>query len=254
MPSAPFSIPDEVEELLTGYVLGILAEQERLNVEAMLEQSPALWDEVRQLEAILGLVGQQSAVQAPSTLRSRILSAAQTQVGQPQAVQPQVAQPQSSLRKRPSRWAMAIALGLTALLGIIAYQNLQLRTQLARLESQIKALEGHAHQTFTLQGTAVASASQGNVVIDLEEARAFIELHHLPVLAKGEIYQMWAITKGKTVPCGSVKPDAKGKVMVDIPVPVQEYSGRVSQLFITRESVPNPREPSQMVVMRSAIS
>ncbi|HEY9824821.1 MAG TPA: anti-sigma factor [Stenomitos sp.] len=230
----------------------------------MLAQSPALWDEVRELEAVLGLVGQQSVVQPPSTLRSRILSAAQSQVAQPQAVQPQTVQPQAvqpqithpqpAVSKRPSRWAVAIALGVTALLGIIAYQNLQLRTQVAHLESQIKTLEGHAHQTFTLKGTVVASASKGNVVIDLEESRAHIELHHLPVLSQGEIYQMWAISKGKTVACGAVKPDANGKVMVNIPVPVQEYAGRVSQLFITRESVPKPHKPSQLVVMRSVIS
>ncbi|HEY9823920.1 MAG TPA: anti-sigma factor [Stenomitos sp.] len=249
MPSASFSIPDEVEELLTGYVLGILAEQERLKIEVMLAQSPALWDEVRQLEAVLGLVAQQAAVQASSTLRFRILSAAQSQVAQSQAVQPQ-----PSVRKRPLRWAVAVALGLMALLGIIAYQNLQLRTQVARLESQVKTLEGHVQQTFTLQGTVVASASQGNVVIDLEEARAQIKLYHLPVLGQGEIYQMWAITKGKTVACGSVKPDANGKVMVNIPVPVQQYAGQVSQLFITRESVPKPHKPSQLVVMRSVIS
>jgi anti-sigma-K factor RskA len=244
--SSRVGLSDEIEELLTGYVLDHLSTQERARAEALIQKYPDVQQELVHLEAMMGLMAHGvPPIKAPTALRSQILKAAQLTSASP----PIVRVPSSEKRSwRGWRIAASLAIGLGLLLGL---DNISLRTQVAKLESDVKLLTASEHKIFKLQGTKVSPAASGNVVLDLEHARAAITLQHVPVLPKGSQYYLWAITSNKPVPCGVFQPDLMGRVAVNIEVPIHEYTGQASRLFVTQESSEHVQHPSAKIVMDS---
>ncbi len=241
-------LSDEIEELLTGYVLNQLSPQERARAEVLVQQNPEVQQALEHLEAVMGLMAHGAPpIKAPTTLRSQILTSAQQASVPPQILR--VHPPKKRLWRRGAI-AASLAMGLGLVLGL---DNIRLRTQVVRLESDVKVLTASEHQIFTLQGTKISPAASGSVVLDLEHARAAITLQYLPLPPQGSQYNLWALTSNKPISCGVFHPDLMGRVAVNIAIPIHEYTGRATRLFVTQESSDHVQRPSVKVVMDSVL-
>lgn len=123
-------LPEDMQELAAGYVLGDLNSAEAEQFRALLAEMPDLQAEVASLQEALAMMPYGLDEVNPEVgLRSQILSAAQAELSQPQPVLQPVKRGQ---RRLP--WAMStIAAGLTIVCGLA---TLRLSNQVRLLQAQ----------------------------------------------------------------------------------------------------------------------
>lgn len=142
--------PQQIQELVAGYVLGDLTSSEAEMFRRLLVDMPELRLEITSLQETLAMMPYGlDEVEPEVELRAQILSTAQAELSQPPAV--------SQKNKRlPLRlpWAMStVAAGFAIALGLA---NLQLNDQVRSLQAQYPPLEltkslnqGSMHQTWS---------------------------------------------------------------------------------------------------------
>jgi anti-sigma-K factor RskA len=221
---------EEIRELLPGYALGILTEDEQRRVEAHLvtcTDCRVELDRFRTTVLVLALAAPER--EPPGSLRTSIRAAVQQQgerVGTPQAV-----------RSRFERWrerfqqrvALAWGLAVVALLAsfILAGWNVMLQRQLSGVQYRIAA------------GTV-----SGNIRYLPSEQILVIDLRGLPTLPAERVYQLWAIPDGTPVPMATFTETTRRIAVVGDPA-------TLGTLAITVEPGPlgSPSPTSQPLVM-----
>jgi anti-sigma factor RsiW len=228
---------DEAAELLGAYALHAVDDDERALIDAHLETCPRCRAELRDHEAVAGLLGN-SGGDAPDGLWDRIADALEEQ---PPPMRLDLPPGQGAVipiaRRRPSRALLAAAAAIVAIAtlgavvirqddriddlqqamadeGVLRAANLALRDPGAA-EAALRSPDG------TLTATAVV----------LPDGSGYLLLDDVPDLAADRTYQLWGRTDGGLISLG---------LLGDRPDEVVPFraAGDVDALAITEEDAP----------------
>jgi anti-sigma-K factor RskA len=227
----------DLQDQAVQYVLGELAAGDARALERKIASDAALADEVRRLQATLGLLPHAVAADPPAALRAQVLSAAEAQ--------------HRARRTRPrrvvwSQFAAAIAATVAIAFGIDSYrtrQELAMQQQVAHL-----LLEPNVVRSFAISGEGAV----GTVALDLDSKRGAVVLRGAQELPAGQTYRLWAQVADRAVPCGDFRAGPGGVVQAQFAVPVDAYTAPIGKLFVTVEPTGAGDRPTGRVVMQSA--
>ncbi len=237
-------LPERLDELMAGYVLGNLSSEEAEELRQLLAEPPELSTQVHRLQEVLQLMPYAlPEVTPPQHLRSAIVAAA--------AVKGSNAMPASRLPW--SQIAGGIAAVLVLALGLDDYRSRQqlgtIQAQVAQQKDVIAMLQDSNTHLVSLKGMDRAAAASGSIVMTPGEPKAVLILHRLPALPQGQFYQLWAIVDRKKIPSGQFNTSSQGSVLVKLPIP----SSEVTALVITVEGSRAPASPVGPMVMTSEL-
>lgn len=215
------SLSDELKELAAGYVLDNLDESERQEIESLMGNNPALREEIRQLQAVFGIMAHQEPIlKAPAQLRDKVLLEDIT-----------------SPRRLPWR---NIITGIALLsIFVLAIDNFRLRQQfqfaqkselervaalLQRSNSRLIAMTGEQTQAA---GTLLFTPGNWQEVV--------LSLQNLPPLPPDEVYRLWlTLSNNQTIFCGEFNTNDQGKVFIKMNPPQTPPKGvKAKGLFVT---------------------
>lgn len=241
-------LPERLEELIAGYVLGNLSPEEAEEFTRLLAENPELNIEVNRLQEVLELMPYALPQAAPPpSLRSSILEAAET------SSLPDLTP--KRLKRRSLPWRK-IAGSMAALLAIaLSVDNYFLRQQLSVTQAQsfrqkevIAMLQNPNTHLISLKGRDMASSASGSIVMTSGKQKAVLALRNLPVLPKGQSYHLWSVVNDEMTSWGQFNANKKGTVLVDLPV---RSSSEIASLVVTVEMSPAPVRPAGRMVMAS---
>lgn len=259
----PIEHPEQVQNLLAGYIFGDLTPKEAAQVKQLLEHSPDLLTELHQLQSTLAVLSLSLPVASlPQQLEARILQAAQAE-DFPAAQSPAKQVRQS--RSRSWKWGIAIAAVMIAGLGSETYrlhqklavsqlENRRLYQQMATLQSTLGQIRQNEVSTtrqelsryqeavnllrqpnnrfLTLKGTGSTVQSSGSLVLVPTKDSAILVLRDVASLSEGKVYRLWALVNGQKVSCGDFKPNAQGEVFLQLAL---NQWGGTTEVVITVE-------------------
>lgn len=240
-------LPEQLQELIAGYVLGNLSSQEAEKLRHLLTERPELNTEVHRLREVLELMPYALPEVEPSQhLRGVILEAANVPIKH------------NGTRKRsPLSWkitASSVAALLVLILGLDNYRIRQqlgtVQAQVARQKDVIAMLQNPNTHLVSLKGMDMASAASGSVVMTPGEPKVVLIVQNLPVLPTGQFYQLWAVVNGEKVSSGQFNATSRGTVFVKLATPP---TSEVTALVVTVEVSPTPKSPTGAMVMTSDI-
>ena len=236
--------------ILELYVLGDVSPGEKLQVEEMASQHPAIKAELEEIEHSMELFATANAVEPPAHLRDRVLNSLLTNFGDdnnfptkhPQPVKDNVIAMPAPKANSFYKYAFAACFALliasvVALFGV--YNKLQdANTQLITLNStnqkfsstvnfmdrQLSIYRDTSFKVIKLKGTANLPKGLALVAFSPTKKKVVIDLADLnmPVNDKAHQYQLWALVGGKPVSLGVFDKDAADsalmKEMKSVPV------------------------------------
>jgi len=236
--------------ILELYVLGDVTPSEKLHVEEMASQHPAIKAELEEIEHSMELFATANAVEPPAHLRDRVLNSLLTNFGDdnnfptkhPQPVKDNVIAMPAPKANSFYKYAFAACFALliasvVALFGV--YNKLQdANTQLITLNStnqkfsstvnfmdrQLSIYRDTSFKVIKLKGTANLPKGLALVAFSPTKKKVVIDLADLnmPVNDKAHQYQLWALVGGKPVSLGVFDKDAADsalmKEMKSVPV------------------------------------
>jgi Anti-sigma-K factor rskA len=265
----PIELPEDIESLLAGYALGNLSPEENAHLKRLLDEYPELAAELEDLQATLSLLPLTlpEVEPLPAHLEAQILDEAQTDLELSHVVRPARA-------KRiaiPKVWVIGLssaAAFVISLLGLQTYdlqekltvtqkenqqlqqaltvaksqlkQSTQTRQQLSRYQQAVSLLQQPDNRFIALRASQPKLTSTGSLVIAPRSSTALLALQQVEPLPPGKVYRMWAIVNGRKISCADFKPNAKGEVLVQIPLAAW---GEATEIVVTLEpeqSLPQP--------------
>ena len=223
-----------LEEILAGYVLGDLDEEELVWFNQQLAANPQLREQVTQLESTLNLMPYGLPEDLPpNNLRSQILAQAQ-----PKQLSP-------SPKYRWSWILSAITAAGALLFGI---NNFSLRQQIAvtedRLEQQqelISLLRQPNNRLVALTADNDMTTASGSLFISPESNTAVLALKNLDSLSGNQVYRLWAISQGKKIGCSNFTPNAQGEVHLNLSS--DDVIFNANSISVTIEPEPDTEQP-----------
>lgn len=246
--------PDDRDDdgLLELYVLDMLSDAERTEVENMLLRDPQARDRVRELRSVSAMLAFDLEPTQPSAgLRSRILDAARSDVGDRVPDPTSAPAPISLAERRDARatssrgggrwmpWAVAAMLAV-ALVGSLAW-NAALRSQLD---------ERVVTDAYAIVAIGPAEGTDGEVLVVENQDSALVALSNLPALESGQVYQVWLIDDGDPVPNVTFQPNVAGAASIAVPGNVAAYR----TLAITVEPSGGSTAPTTNPIISSTLT
>ncbi|MFN8419095.1 MAG: anti-sigma factor [Anaerolineae bacterium] len=214
----------ELLQLIPEYVLGTLSEEERRQVDALLEHSAEAREELRSYqEMMVGVAALSPRRQAPVHLNTdfkRLLEQS-TPAAAPAPVST-TASNRPPLRFTSQSLLLAAAAALVLILGgFLITRTVQQNAQ----QQQIAAITGDASAVRVTLDVQPDSGAQGQVsFVAVPGQDRGVLLGTLPELPAGQQYQLWIIA-GET-PIGVKVYDAAeltSEILVDLPVPARNF-------------------------------
>lgn len=251
-------LPQGLEELLAGYVLGNLSPEEAEEFQQLLKVHPELSIEVNRLQEVLGLMPYSLPdIAPPSRLRDAILLKATDTSGETE-----IPAKKSSPYWLPITYSLIdwyrkswqkIAIGAAGFLIVGLFtDNYLLRQKLYAQTSQqkdvITILKNPTTRLVSLKGMDQANTASGSIAIAPGQEEAVLVVQNLPLLPEGQIYQLWANVNGQRISWGQFHANGKGTMLVKLSIPPVD---RVSGLVVTVEVSPAPWQPDGAMVMTS---
>lgn len=239
--------PESRREALADYVLGALDPSERRRVEARTAADPALAAEVRSLERTLGAMGYATPQEPPPALRARVL----TEARRPKR------RWASAGSAAPWRFAATAALFLIAVVATISAIRLGVENQRLHRDLSLQRevaetlLQPNVVMTFSIKGKGGAARAAGHVLLDLDDQKGAVVIHHLGKIPGNRVYRLWAEMADGRVPCGELVPDEQGDVVSQFPIPVDAYTSPIRRLILTEETAVRRSTPAGPTVMES---
>ena len=219
---------EHVFELLAGYALGILDEEELSQVTEHLQSCDvcrreyvAYTETARQLARIAA-----QPIPAPE-LKAKVLQKVNQASGYHQSKIPNPAPGKISFRdvlgnlfRRP----VGLAFGVLTLLVILllGVNNILLRQQVEELQAQVPS--GYM-QIVRLEGTDLTPETSGYVMVFRDQNYGSLAVTHAPLLTEDQQYQIWLIQDGVRTSGGvfSVNEDGYGNLMVSAKQPLDSF-------------------------------
>lgn len=254
-------LPEHLEELLAGYVLGNLSPEEAEELRQLLTEHPELVQEVARLQEVLEAIPYALPdVAPPEHIRSAILTAASANsvaASNPGASQHPSSSARKGLKRSLSRWSWVLGSAAALLALTVSLDNYRIRQQMTTLEAQvakqkdvIAMLQQPDTQLVSLKGMAQASAASGSIVVTPGEPKAVLILQNLPVLPKGQFYQLWTVVDDEKIPWEQFSTNQKGTVFIKLSLPA---NSQVTRLVVTVEASPTQENPVGPMVMTGTL-
>ncbi|MGP1382028.1 MAG: anti-sigma factor domain-containing protein [Thainema sp.] len=204
--------PEELQQLIAGYVLYTLSPEEVATLEQLMRTNPTILKEVELMQKALELTFMPSEAQPPEQLRSQILNLAR-QTALPQSQQPSAASPvpdatvsnptipgpspipvfeSPSPSRQTQRRSWVIGLGAIAasLIVGLSISNYALWRSLQLARSQLQPSEA---VVVALEPTAEDSPVAATVALDPANLQATLNIENLPPLPAGQVYVLWTV-------------------------------------------------------------
>lgn len=247
----------ELDELLGAYALDAVDDDERRQVEAYLERTPAarsLVAEYRETAALLA----QSGSEAPAELWERI---AKTLEEEP----PRLAAPGRGdvvrLESRRVRFARRVAVAVAVAAAVVAVTVLSVKV--VQQGDRIDELDRQTHTGAVLAAAETASrdpravrtamtstdGTLGARVVSLPDGDGFLVDDNLRPLPSDRTYQLWALM-GDTQPARAISAGVLGP---DPGVTAFRVQGPVVAFAITDEQAPGVASPSSAPVVQGSV-
>lgn len=234
--------------ILELYVMGELSPDEKLQVEAMALQHPAIKAELAEIERSMELFAGEHEIEPAPELRSRVLNSILTNLADDRTFRtkeptsreaPVVAMRQpSSINIYKYAFAACLALLLVSVVALYnVYNKLQstnqqlvvLNTQNQRFsktvsmqDEQLTVFRDTAYQIMRLPGTGKTPKASMAIAWSPTKKKVIIDMAtmNLPANDAEHQYQLWAIVAGKPVDLGvfDARPDSTGIMKVMKPV------------------------------------
>lgn len=220
---------EHVVDLLPGYALGCLDEDELLQVARHLPQCASCREELASYWTVVDRLPLSLTLQTPSPgLKDKILAG----IDRPGVTRP-VQQKETPARQtgvggffqslfgRPASFALA-ALALVFIV-LLSLSNWMLWRQVNDLQARLPA--GNM-QFVQLSGTENAPGTYGYLMVFHEENYGTLVVEDAPSLPSGYQYQLWLIRDGKRSSGGvfSVDPDGYGVLEISSDLPLDTFS------------------------------
>lgn len=219
---------EHVFDLLPGYALGILDQEELSLVKEHLQRCDVCRSEyVAYAETAeqLAIITTQP-VPAPD-LRSKVLQKAQQAEGYHQSRSLLPVSEKMSFRqvlRNLFRQPVGLVVGVLTLLVILilGINNILLRQQVNELHAQIPT--GYM-QIVHLEGSNLAPETSGYVMVFRDQNNGSLAVTHAPLLSEDQQYQIWLIRDGVRTSGGvfSVNEDGYGNLMVSAEQPLDSF-------------------------------
>jgi anti-sigma-K factor RskA len=200
------------------YVMNILPEDERQNIESLALQHPELKAELAAIEAALQSYAQVNAIAPTIGLKDNILSKIAAETDNTSKVTSE-----KLADKPPLSYGLLLS-GLTAIgLGILSFyfykkydesekalinckkDNIQIAEKqkvIADLQTKLNIITNNNTKTIELKGLDIAPQSQVTVYWHKEHNATLVTIQDLPQPPQGKQYQLWAIVDKKPVDAG----------------------------------------------------
>lgn len=226
--------PSELEELFGVYALDAVEGDERIQVEAFLDRTPAAQVEVAQLQEVAAMLAHSGGA-APDGLWERIEESLSAEppglmlpvTGPLPAPRDLVSVRHGTARRRGLGVKVALSVAAVSIAAVlvsalvVADQMSEQQDRLAQVASSVEhdgmrraamgAMADPAARTVKLEATAGPASA---TVVSLPSGRGYLMAHDVPRLAKGRTYQLWAMT-GEGPSSGLVSAGVLGRA-VDI--------------------------------------
>jgi anti-sigma-K factor RskA len=203
-----------VFDLLPGYALGILDEEERQQAASHLAGCELCRQELQRHQDIVAELPLGMTLRDPPPgLRARILREARQER--------QRSQPAESWASKLRRLSPAWGLVSLALVVVLAVSNLFLYQRLRQAEGSARA----SLPTLSLNSTDFAPQARGLLVISRDGASGVLVVDELPVLDEARQYQLWLVGDGGRTSGGvfSVTKSGYGWLWIRAPQPLIQY-------------------------------
>ena len=235
---------DEIRDLLEGYALWSLDDDERSVVEAHLAGCESCRATVRELETVVAAIPEAVAARAPSSrLRDRVLSAARG------------AAPRRRIALPPLRpaWALSSALLIVALAsgGVAAVSQLEVQRVSAERDRYAAIVEqlSEGGRWWYMDGLDRFAGSGGTLVDPKKAGPAFVLFHDLRPVSPGTRYTIWLIRPDSSwVRAANFVPSGSALERVDVPLSVADFM----QCAVTIESR-DSGTPQGILAMQSRV-
>ena len=251
------SLPDNWEDLTTGYALGNLSAQEAEELKHLLEAHPELTVQVERSQKTLSLIAQTELNQpTPPHLRSKILAAASlNQVDR------------HSTARQGFPWAILASSIAAILILVLGFDSYRLRQELKATRQIIREMQRQDRDSqalltalrqssvFPLVGDGEAKAAAGTAIVNPDD-KAILFVENLPPLTQGKIYRLWAIvaTTPEPIFCGQFMTNLEGEIAESLVPPSEVSNTKISKLVITAELENTPSDsPQGTIVMQSLL-
>lgn len=194
----------DLHTLSGAYALDALSDEEAKHFRMHLRDCASCREEVRELRQAAARMGESEAIPPPSSLKARILAAADQQPQVPPKVSP-------IERARSPRWSVRIAAAAVAAVLVIAagFGISQFRSsdQQSDVAQVFQASDAHEAAVKTRTGDTVTVATSRRL------GKMAVETEGLPRLSKQRVYQIWAIHDGTPISAGLLDDPDRGAAM-----------------------------------------
>ncbi len=215
-PSTP---PDELQQLLAGYVLNNLSDEEAAMVEQLL-QDPEVNQSVEQMQAALEAAYAPPEVQPPPHLRQRVMQAFESQV------LPVVVSATPPPVVLLPRWIKALGAAAAALIVALSVSNYLLWRSLQSQQAQLN----QAPLVLSLQPTETLNVPASVMVqLDPDTLQGTLIIENLPPLAPDKVYVLWTVL----APNAPFTTDAKNAILTQV-FTVEEPGSQTQPLILPR--------------------
>ncbi len=227
---------DKTQELAAGYVLDALEPSEIELVERLMLENPALRQEVRELQMVLGgLALDVPQLQPPAHLRARVLQSSE--------IAPQVV----AVPAKKRNWSIVVAISALIAAAALSLDNLRLRQDLNFAQQKTPERVANLLQrpnSKLIALTAQATAKGGGTVLFTpgKWQEVVVSVKNLPPLPPKQVYRLWlTLNNQQTIYCGEFRTDRQGNASQPISPPqVPPVGTKATGLFVTvdREDAP----------------
>lgn len=238
--------PEQLQDLLAGYVLYDLSPEESALLASELVANPGLKHTLDQLQQVLEIAHDNEAIAPPTALREAVVQAIAT-ASTPAANLESEPASQTLPELRPRRWGRLLGLVAAALIAGLGLSNLLLWRTL-QLE---RAGQG---ETLTIAlGTPGESAlGQAEVVINPNTLMGSLTVDNLPPLEPGTVYVLWTVVDPEApitlddkdailTTVFTVDEQGDGTQSIDLPPVYRRDRSLVQAVAITKESAAAPQ-------------
>lgn len=211
--------------VLEAYAAGLLAENERKEVEQNLLQYPALKTELGQIEATQELLLLKTAIQPSAKVKNQLFAS----LDQQEAEDDKKVIPLKPADTSTRFWQIAVAasLSLAVISSFLAYNyynkwrttvislnDLMTRNQqiaedyntvnnrISAIETDLRVMNNPDFKRVVMKGTPKAPQALAAVYWNENSQEVYLSLQNMKELSKENQYQLWAIIDGKPVDAG----------------------------------------------------
>jgi len=191
--------PEELQELIAGYVLYDLSPEESALFEQMLAGDPAIATEVERMQQALETTYGMSEIAPPAHLQAAVLA--------PPIVAAPVGEP--PLRVNRNRWTQVWQATAAALIVGLSVSNYWLWRSLQSARLQLAQTEP---QIITLQPTRAEVAGAATIAVNSDALEATLTVENLPPLPPGKVYVLWTVLE----PNAPFTTDSKNAILTQV--------------------------------------